>query len=70
MSNPADYFMTMMSRESIVLDTISETGSVFIDNNRIDQEYANLIEKFDQSYLNSDLKCDASRIHPGVIELD
>ena len=39
LSNPADYFMTMMSIESIELDAISNKGSVFVDKGRIEQEY-------------------------------
>lgn len=35
LSNPADYFMTMMSIESIEMDTVSHTGSVFIDKQAI-----------------------------------
>ena len=70
MSNPADYFMTMMSRESIELDAISGTGSVFVDNDRIDQEYAKQIDMFDNSYQNSDLRSDPKEVHPGITELD
>ena len=39
LSNPADYFMTMMSIESIELDTVSNKGSVFIDKDAIEKEY-------------------------------
>lgn len=40
LSNPADYFMTMMSIESIELDTAaSASGSVTMDPKRIQEEY-------------------------------
>jgi hypothetical protein len=40
LSNPADYFMTMMSIESIELDNASENGQTgFLDKDRIEEEY-------------------------------
>lgn len=39
LSNPADYFMTMMSIESIELDAVSNKGSFFVDKDRIEVEY-------------------------------
>jgi|TARA_B110000503_G_C6907894_1_gene313430 hypothetical protein len=45
MSNPADYFMSMMSIESIELEAEEDAGrSVFdYDNVRIKEEYEKLI---------------------------
>ena len=41
LSNPADFFMTMMSIESIELDaeTQSQTGAVLVTKDQIEQEY-------------------------------
>jgi len=46
LSNPADYFMTMMSIESIELDDVAETGSVFVDKENIEVKYQAQIKKF------------------------
>jgi len=44
LSNPADFFMTMMSIESIELDTAaSAAGSVTMDPKRIQEEYQRTI---------------------------
>jgi hypothetical protein len=47
LSNPADYFMTMMSIESIELDDVAETGSVFVDKDNIEIKYQAQIKMFD-----------------------
>lgn len=39
LSNPADYFMTIMSIESIELDAVSDTGSVFVEKEKIEEMY-------------------------------
>lgn len=53
LSNPADYFMSMMSIESIELDEIesgmSGAGRI-ADNERIEEEYKKLIAYFDMKY--------------------
>ena len=66
LSNPADYFMTMMSIESIELDNVSNAGSVFIDQDRIQEEYKKTIDLFDRKYRESDLVNDHTEVHPGV----
>lgn len=66
LSNPADYFMTMMSIESIELETQSTTGSVFIDADRIQEEYKKTIDLFDRKYKESKLVCDHLAIAPGI----
>lgn len=65
MSNPCDYFMSMMSKESIELDLEEEGQSVFdLDNEKINAEYEKLIQFFDAKYHLSELRCDASQVHP------
>ena len=72
LSNPADYFMTMMSIESIELDTMSETGAVEgnLKKDRIEEEYQahikNLVEKYEASHLCNN----ADEIYPGLSPLD
>ena len=39
LSNPADFFMSMMSIESIENDTATETGSVLVDKDKIAEMY-------------------------------
>jgi len=71
MSNPCDYFMSMMSIESIELDVEEEGQSVFdYDNEKIKQEYEKLIQFFDAKYHLSELRCDASQVHPDCPPLD
>ena len=70
LSNPADYFMTMMSIESIELETQSATGSVFIDQDRIQEEYKKTIDLFDRKYRESDLKNDHTEIAPNLKPID
>jgi len=71
MSNPCDYFMSMMSIESIELDVEEEGQSVFdYDNEKIKHEYEKLIQFFDAKYHLSELRCDASQVHPDCPPLD
>lgn len=71
MSNPCDYFMSMMSIESIELDLEEEGGSVFdFDNEKIKAEYEKLIAFFDAKYMLSELRVDASIVHPDCTPLD
>lgn len=65
MSNPADFFMSMMSIESIELAEIDQnTGSDRIqDTGRIEFEYQKLIEFFDDKYTKSELKSDCEAMH-------
>lgn len=62
--------MTMMSIESIELDAISNKGSVFVDKDRIEEEYQKQIAMFDTSYQKSDLRNDHTEQAPGIQELD
>ena len=72
MSNPADYFMSMMSIESIELDAEEEEGrSVFDYNNEeIKKEYEKLIQFFDAKYTASELKVDPAVKHPDCVPLE
>jgi len=72
MSNPADYFMSMMSIESIELEAEEEEGrSVFdYDNQRIKDEYERLIQFFDAKYITSELRVDPSAKHPDCTPLE
>ena len=68
LSNPCDYFMSMMSIESIELeveDEGSNTGGGWgYDVGKIKEEYEKLIAFFDAQYEGSHLRCDASIKHP------
>lgn len=70
LSNPADYFMTMMSIESIELDNQNETGAAALDKDAIEERYSEQIAHFVKSYEESNLVNDHSAIHPDIIELD
>jgi len=67
-SNPCDYFMSMMSKESIELDYIDESvvGEAGLDTDKIDKEYEKLISFFVSNYQKSELHCDAHEVHPDV----
>ena len=71
-SNPCDYFMSMMSKESIELDHIDENaiGEAGVDNAEIDRQYKELIEYFVNKYHASDLHCDASKVHKDVKSIE
>jgi len=58
LSNPCDYFMTMMSKESIEFEC--EDGE--INQAEIDTKYEELINMFDRSYQKSPLRCDANEL--------
>ena len=69
MSNPCDYFMSMMSIESIELDREIEMeennqNPLDKDDSAIKEEYERLIQFFDAKYHTSELCCDASARHP------
>lgn len=53
LSNPADFFMTMMSIESIELD--EQSGAEFVDKDAIEDKYQKKIIMFDESYKGSAL---------------
>lgn len=67
-SNPCDYFMSMMSKESIELEHADQNGigESGLDPVAIDKEYDDLIEFFYTSYMASDLACDPKVVHPDV----
>lgn len=48
LSNPCDFFMAMMSKESI--EDINEENGELMDSKMIDQKYQDLINFFDKSY--------------------
>lgn len=49
LSNPCDFFMSMMSKESLELDS-DEVDNVVTDVEMIEQKYENLIKFFYESY--------------------
>ena len=49
LSNPCDFFMSMMSKESLELDN-DEVDNVVTDVEMIEQKYENLIKFFYESY--------------------
>lgn len=69
LSNPADYFMTMMSIESIELDTSGQTGSVHMDKDKIEEEYQKQIATFVSKYEQSELCNNHNEVYPGLVEL-
>jgi hypothetical protein len=71
LTNPADYFMSMMSRESVEQDHIeradvSTTAGRVVFNILVDKEYQQLIDYFVKCYETSDLRSDPSAIHPEI----
>jgi ABC-type multidrug transport system ATPase subunit len=48
LSNPCDFFMAMMSKESI--EDINEENGELMDAKMIEQKYQDLINFFDKSY--------------------
>lgn len=71
LSNPCDYFMTMMSKESIEMDHEEEgqVGLHGLDHAKIELEYQKLIEFFDSSYEASELRNDATQTHPECLPI-
>jgi ABC-type multidrug transport system ATPase subunit len=71
MSNPCDYFMSMMSIESIELDLEEEGATVYdSDPKNIKDEYEKLINFFDAKYMLSDLRCKPDVIDTRCLPLD
>lgn len=64
LSNPADFFMSMMSIESIEQDTMTEKGSVLINKNTIEDQYRELIELLVTKYHESEYVNDHKAVHP------
>jgi ABC-type multidrug transport system ATPase subunit/ABC-type multidrug transport system permease subunit len=71
LSNPCDYFMSMMSKESIELDheEVGRVGAAGMNAKSIDEEYERVIEFFDATYEGHELKCDPSYAHPDCLPL-
>jgi len=71
LSNPSDYFMSIMSIESIEAEKELEG---FFDFDKLPEEYQKRIDHFTKSYDESDLKCvpdqilEASEIKPISVE--
>jgi len=72
-SNPCDYFMSMMSKESIEIDMIEENdngvGEAALDRAEVDRRYEELILFFVEKYKQSELWCDASVSHPDILAI-
>jgi hypothetical protein len=66
LSNPADYFMAIMSKESLEKDGEELNEQV---RDRIETEYKGLIENFDKEYHASALKNDHDFVSPDVKKL-
>lgn len=64
LSNPCDFFMSMMSIESIENDQATETGSFMQDRAAIEKIYLETITLFVTKYHSSELKCDHTIKHP------
>lgn len=69
LSNPADFFMSMMSIESIENDTATETGSVLVDKDKIAEMYEQTIRLLVEKYQESNLVNDHKAIHPEIQEI-
>lgn len=59
LSNPCDFFMSMMSKESIEFESPEGTE---LAPEEIEEQYKNLIEKFSDTYRRSNLYNDCSQI--------
>jgi hypothetical protein len=64
LSNPADFFMSMMSKESIEFEKEDEADGNNISPELIENEYIKLISMFDKSYQSSDLKNISTLVYP------
>ena len=73
LSNPADYFMTMMSIESIELDKQSEAdggANNFFNKEKIEEEYQKQIKMFVDEYEKSPLVNNADEVYDGLNQID
>lgn len=72
LSNPADFFMTMMSIESIELDKETESvhGGITATKEQIEKEYQEKIMNFVTTYENSDLVNNPNEVAEGCHDLD
>lgn len=71
LSNPCDYFMSMMSKESIELEHEEEgqVGPTGPKHKDIDKEYAQVIQYFNDTYAIHELKCDHEAVHPDCLPI-
>ena len=71
LSNPADYFMTMMSIESIEMEDAVDNNSGITDKNQIEDKYLERITEFVDKYeTTTSLRNNEEEIHPGLREMD
>lgn len=68
LTTPSDYFMSIMSIENIEKDDIDPADKNALESSSmlIQQEYKELIDKFDQAYQSSELKNDWQRTFDGM----
>ena len=68
LTNPSDYFMSIMSIESIEKDDYDPDDKEALTRSMsmINVTYEDRVKKFDQSYQNSELKNDPNSMHPDV----
>jgi len=71
LSNPADYFMEMMSIEALEDDELDTDDKEELQKrkSKIEEDYKTKIIYFNEKYQNSELKCDIEDIHPEAQEL-
>lgn len=65
-SNPADYYMAMMSIESYDVEDSPDQGVVQKSKTVIQEEYSQKIQWFYDEYEWSALKCDADEVDPNA----
>ena len=71
LSNPADYFMSIMSIESIQKRDVDpyDTAAVVSSVIEVQDKYNARIKQFDKSYQDSELKNDLNEQYPGIKEI-
>lgn len=65
LSNPSDYFMSIMSIETIEQDEIDAVGY----HVSVQTVYASKIAKFNENYMNSALKNDEDKADPKAVPI-
>lgn len=70
LSNPADFFMSMMSIESIENDATTETGSFMHDRARIEQIYLETIKLLVDKYHESEYCNKHQEVHPECLPIE
>mmetsp|Transcript_25642 Transcript_25642/g.29468 ORF Transcript_25642/g.29468 Transcript_25642/m.29468 type:complete len:320 (-) Transcript_25642:537-1496(-) len=70
LSNPAEYFMEIMSRESFEDNIDTDDVNLYHKRQSMQEEkYENKIRKMVENYENSDLRCDPNDVHPEAISI-